>query len=230
LDHSRDDIPDRRFAPEYITERPVNWRTRWHGAKSSFDPARQLETSRIRKSLFCWRFPRHLPCAYDLGSMIQAGSQFDRFTPSVLIPMKEVERRTSYKKSRIYQWIKEGTFPHPARPGRWDVSEVENWICRSKANREGNDDRIAQNNGSRGRHDLDGPTLPTSISANRQDPIRCTNCDFAKREVLQLFKELGLVILDKPERVKELERENKKLRQLIAQLAGQTDGGNSLSR
>ena len=156
--------------------------------------------------------------------MLQAGSQFDYFRPPVLIPRKEVERLTTYKKSRLYAWIKEGTFPRPVRPGRWDAAEVEAWIARQKAERNGNDRNIPKDAGSQTLHGLGVSPLPASISANGQETSRCRSCDLARREILQLFRELGLDVLDKPARIKELERENKKLRQMIAQLAAQTDG------
>ena len=160
--------------------------------------------------------------------MFPAGSQFDDFRPSVLIPREEVERRAGYKKSKIYAWIRFKRFPPPVRPGRWDEAEVEAWIARQKAGRNGNDRQNVQDTGSQTWHGLGVSPSSASISANGKDAIGCKNCVLARREILQLFKELGLVVLDKPERIRDLERENRKLRQLIAQLAAQTDGRSML--
>jgi predicted DNA-binding transcriptional regulator AlpA len=59
-------------------------------------------------------------------------------TPSILIRINEVAARTGYKKSAIYGWIQEQTFPSPIRPGRWDSAEVEEWIRQNKARRPNN--------------------------------------------------------------------------------------------
>lgn len=58
---------------------------------------------------------------------------------TVLIPLKEVERRIGLKQSRIYQMVAEKKFPQPVKIGvvnRWVEAEVETWIqervaCRS---------------------------------------------------------------------------------------------------
>ena len=56
-----------------------------------------------------------------------------------LLPRREVERRTGYKKSAIYARIDAGTFP-PARKDpetgtvRWLESEVQAWIDNAAKN------------------------------------------------------------------------------------------------
>ncbi|BEM41613.1 hypothetical protein SME13J_02320 [Serratia marcescens] len=47
-----------------------------------------------------------------------------------LISIKEVERATGFKKSYIYQKIKDGDFPRPKKLGassRWVRGDVEVW-------------------------------------------------------------------------------------------------------
>ena len=50
-----------------------------------------------------------------------------------LLPRREVERRTGYRKSALYARIAAGTFPAPRREPetgsvRWLESEVQAWI------------------------------------------------------------------------------------------------------
>lgn len=48
-----------------------------------------------------------------------------------LLPLPEVESRSGFKSSFIYQLIKEGKFPKPVKIGtasRWRESEVQQWI------------------------------------------------------------------------------------------------------
>lgn len=52
-------------------------------------------------------------------------------TPERLLPLPEVESRSGFKSSFIYQLIKEGKFPKPVKIGassRWRESEVQQWI------------------------------------------------------------------------------------------------------
>jgi len=48
-----------------------------------------------------------------------------------LISLKEVERSTGYKKSSIYQKVKDGEFPPPKKMGtrtsRWVRGDIEAW-------------------------------------------------------------------------------------------------------
>ena len=48
-----------------------------------------------------------------------------------LIPVSRVAELAGYGKSRIYKWIREGTFPKPCHPGgassRWSEREVLDW-------------------------------------------------------------------------------------------------------
>lgn len=51
--------------------------------------------------------------------------------PERLLPLPEVESRSGFKSSFIYQLIKEGKFPKPVKIGaasRWRESEVQQWI------------------------------------------------------------------------------------------------------
>ncbi|MFZ1851144.1 MAG: AlpA family phage regulatory protein [Nitrosomonas sp.] len=51
--------------------------------------------------------------------------------PERLLPLPEVESRSGFKSSFIYQLIKEGKFPKPVKIGtasRWRESEVRQWI------------------------------------------------------------------------------------------------------
>jgi predicted DNA-binding transcriptional regulator AlpA len=51
--------------------------------------------------------------------------------PERLLPLPEVESRSGFKSSFIYQLIKEGKFPQPVKIGtssRWRESEVQQWI------------------------------------------------------------------------------------------------------
>lgn len=48
-----------------------------------------------------------------------------------LLPLPEVESRSGFKSSFIYQLIKEGEFPAPVKiknASRWRESEVQAWI------------------------------------------------------------------------------------------------------
>lgn len=48
-----------------------------------------------------------------------------------LIRLPEVERVTGFKKSTLYGWIKEKTFPRPVQIGRmsaWPESAVLQWV------------------------------------------------------------------------------------------------------
>lgn len=48
-----------------------------------------------------------------------------------LLPLPEVESRSGFKSSFIYQLIKEGKFPKPVKIGtasRWRESEIQAWI------------------------------------------------------------------------------------------------------
>lgn len=48
-----------------------------------------------------------------------------------LLPLPEVESRSGFKSSFIYQLIKENKFPKPVKIGaasRWRESEVQQWI------------------------------------------------------------------------------------------------------
>ena len=52
-------------------------------------------------------------------------------TTERLLPLPEVESRSGFKSSFIYQLIKEGKFPKPVKIGtasRWRESEVRQWI------------------------------------------------------------------------------------------------------
>lgn len=52
-------------------------------------------------------------------------------TPERLLPLPEVESRSGFKSSFIYQLIKEGKFPRPVKIGtasRWRESEIQQWI------------------------------------------------------------------------------------------------------
>ncbi|MBS0587933.1 MAG: AlpA family phage regulatory protein [Proteobacteria bacterium] len=48
-----------------------------------------------------------------------------------LLPLPEVESRSGFKSSFIYQLIKQGKFPPPVKIGnasRWRESEIQQWI------------------------------------------------------------------------------------------------------
>ena len=48
-----------------------------------------------------------------------------------LLPLPEVELRSGFKSSFIYQLIKQGKFPPPVKIGnasRWRESEIQQWI------------------------------------------------------------------------------------------------------
>ena len=45
--------------------------------------------------------------------------------------LKEVSRSVCFKKTTIYKWMKEGTFPKPIKIGscvRWVSTDIEEWI------------------------------------------------------------------------------------------------------
>lgn len=52
--------------------------------------------------------------------------------PEVLLPLREVERRTGYGHSTIYEMIAEGSFPRQVKVGpqgvRWLEREITEWI------------------------------------------------------------------------------------------------------
>lgn len=67
--------------------------------------------------------PRHLPP--------EAGQLPAIPTTERLLPLPEVESRSGFKSSFIYQLIKEGKFPKPVKIGtasRWRESEIQAWI------------------------------------------------------------------------------------------------------
>ena len=50
-----------------------------------------------------------------------------------LLTINDVIERVSFKKTKLYNWIKEGKFPKPisiadTRSVRWVESDVETWI------------------------------------------------------------------------------------------------------
>tara|TARA_R110002124_G_scaffold141679_1_gene306226 strand:+ start:14933 stop:15163 length:231 start_codon:yes stop_codon:yes gene_type:complete len=57
-----------------------------------------------------------------------------------IMRLPEVEAVTGYKRSAIYNFMKEGTFPQSYRLGRraigWNSVEVENWV-KAKLRRSG---------------------------------------------------------------------------------------------
>lgn len=50
----------------------------------------------------------------------------------VLLPIREVKRRTGLCRSYVYEQISEGTFPRPVKVGkrgvRWRESDITAWI------------------------------------------------------------------------------------------------------
>ena len=53
-----------------------------------------------------------------------------------LLPIREVEKRVGWKQSKIYNMVREGTFPAPFKMGRinqWAASEITAWIEEQKA-------------------------------------------------------------------------------------------------
>ena len=51
--------------------------------------------------------------------------------PEKLLPLPEVEAAIGFKRSHIYELIKQGQFPAPVAIGtsrRWKQSDVQNWI------------------------------------------------------------------------------------------------------
>lgn len=53
-----------------------------------------------------------------------------------LLRRKEVERRTGFGRSTIYDWMGKGMFPEPVRIGpscRWLESDVQSWIDKHKS-------------------------------------------------------------------------------------------------
>jgi prophage regulatory protein len=60
-------------------------------------------------------------------------------TPTVLIPIAEVARRSGFCKSQVYALVREGKFPKPTHIGassRWSEQEVQAWIDARLAERE----------------------------------------------------------------------------------------------
>ncbi|MDV6347298.1 AlpA family transcriptional regulator [Nitrosomonas sp. Is35] len=60
-----------------------------------------------------------------------AGQSPATSTTERLLPLPEVESRSGFKSSFIYQLIKEGKFPKPIKIGaasRWRESEIQQWI------------------------------------------------------------------------------------------------------
>lgn len=61
----------------------------------------------------------------------------DQIYPTIL-RLPEVERRTGYKKSHIYELIKKNQFPPSVRIGvrsvGWNSKDVDNWIAERLAN------------------------------------------------------------------------------------------------
>lgn len=53
-------------------------------------------------------------------------------TPDRLLTRQEVEAMVGVKRSAIYRWMAQGTFPMPLKLGtssvRWRQSEIEAWI------------------------------------------------------------------------------------------------------
>ena len=53
--------------------------------------------------------------------------------PTSLLPLAVVEQRTGYRKSKLYDLLKVGGFPHPVRDGRtirFVEREVDQWIAK----------------------------------------------------------------------------------------------------
>lgn len=68
--------------------------------------------------------PQHQPSP-------EAGRLLAIQTTERLLPLPEVESRSGFKSSFIYQLIKEGKFPKPVKIGtasRWRESEIQRWI------------------------------------------------------------------------------------------------------
>ncbi|EKN3738419.1 AlpA family phage regulatory protein [Yersinia enterocolitica] len=48
-----------------------------------------------------------------------------------MLKLEQVEAATGYKKSIIYEWIREGTFPAQCKLGRtsrWRSTDINKWI------------------------------------------------------------------------------------------------------
>ena len=62
----------------------------------------------------------------------------DEQTYPTILRMREVERRTGYKKSHIYELIKNNQFPPSIRIGvrsvGWNSTEIDHWIAERLAN------------------------------------------------------------------------------------------------
>lgn len=60
-------------------------------------------------------------------------------TSHQLLRLKQVEQKTGLKRSQIYLYMKEGTFPHSIKIGpasvAWLESEIDGWINLKLANR-----------------------------------------------------------------------------------------------
>lgn len=62
----------------------------------------------------------------------------DEQTKPIILRLREVEKRTGYKKSHIYELIKKNQFPPSIRIGTqtvgWNSNDVDNWIAERLAN------------------------------------------------------------------------------------------------
>lgn len=62
----------------------------------------------------------------------------DKKTYPTILRMREVERRTGFKKSYIYELINKNQFPPSIRIGAqtvgWNSVDVDNWIAERLAN------------------------------------------------------------------------------------------------
>lgn len=48
-----------------------------------------------------------------------------------LLTFDEIQRRTGFRRTQLYRWMAEGSFPKPVKFGRasrWVSVEVEEWI------------------------------------------------------------------------------------------------------
>ena len=58
-----------------------------------------------------------------------------------LMSLKQVCAAIGFKKTTVYKWINEGTFPPPVRIGsrvRWPSNEIEAWIREHISSRDKN--------------------------------------------------------------------------------------------
>lgn len=60
--------------------------------------------------------------------------------PSRLLTLDDVEQRTGYRKSKLYELMRDGAFPQPVRPSarsiRFVESEIDEWITARIAERD----------------------------------------------------------------------------------------------